>query len=185
MTCFTRWACLTAGRFGAEVDALPDLASGDAEVVPLQTAGLRLVFAARWHVDKQAPAGPRTRSPARELPANQPGRPAMQAHAGRGGLLRAGRVHDRGSTSISAWQRGGHPDAGRRDRQAGARKPISVAVFAGAAAWPPAASTCHGDHLIEPEMQRPEAGPDQVPVRPLGLKRQVNQIGNRPRGTSR
>lgn len=59
-------------------------------------------------------------------------------------------------------------------------KPISVAVFAGAAAWPPGASTCHGDHLIELEMQRPEAALDQVLVRLLGLKRQVNQIGNRP-----
>jgi hypothetical protein len=87
--------------------------------------------------------------------------------------------------SISAWQRGGHPDAGRRDQQAGTGKPISVAGFAGAAARPPAVSRCHGGHLIEPEMQRPEARPDQVPVQPLGLNRQVNQIGNRPRGTSR
>jgi len=34
--------------------------------------------------------------------------------------------------------------------------------------------------MIEPRMQRPEAGPDLVLVRLPGLKRQVNQIGNRP-----
>jgi hypothetical protein len=45
--------------------------------------------------------------------------------------------------------------------RADAFKPISVAVFAGAAAWAvtTATSTCHGDHLIKLEMHRPEADP--------------------------
>ena len=86
-------------------------------------AGLGLVFAARWHADKQAP--------------------------------------DRTQNTITEHV-------------------SSQVVPLCRLALGAVVSFVHAGFMIEPRMQRPEAGPDLVLVRLLGLKRRVNQIGNRP-----